>query len=62
MSDDDFDAARFVELAAALNRIELSPDQRAGVIMNLENFRALHRRVRGDEAPDPPNPLGLFRP
>ncbi len=62
MSDDDFDAARFVELAAALNRIELSPDQRAGVILNLENFRALYRRVRGDEAPYPPNPLALFRP
>ena len=62
MSDDDFDAARFVKLAAALNRIELSPGQRTGVIMNLENFRALHRRVRGDGAPDPANPLGLFRP
>ncbi len=62
MSDDDFDAARFVELAAALNRIELSPDQRAGVITNFENFRSLHRRIRSDETSDPPNPLGLFRP
>ena len=62
MSDEDFDAARFVELAAALNRIELSSDQRAGVIMNFENFRALHDRVGGDDAPNPPDPLGLFRP
>ncbi len=62
MSDEDFDAARFVELAAALNRITLSSDQCPGVIANLENFRALHDRVRGDETPNPLVPLGLFRP
>lgn len=62
MSDEDFDAARFVELAAALNRIELRSDQRPGVIMNLENFRALHDRVRADGTPNPPDPIGLFRP
>ena len=62
MSDEDFDAARFVELAAALNRIELSSDQRRGVITNFENFRTLHERVRSAEAPTPQDPLGLFRP
>ena len=62
MSDEDFDTARFVELAAALNRIEVTPDQRAGVIMNFENFRALIDRVRDDEAPNPLDPIGLFRP
>ncbi len=62
MSDEDFDAARFVERAAALNRIELSSDRRPGVVQNFENFRALHGRVRDDGAPNPQDPLGLFRP
>mgnify|MGYP002528281856 CR=1 FL=1 len=64
MSDEAFDAARFVEMAATLMGIDLGPDRRAGVIANFESFIALHDRVRG-EAPDPPNPadpLGLFRP
>jgi hypothetical protein len=62
MSDDAFDAERYVDQAAALGRIELGPDRRPGVITNFENFRALHGRVRGYEAPDAPDPLGVFRP
>jgi hypothetical protein len=62
MTDDDFDAQRFIELAAALNGIPPDPDRYAGVIMNFENFRALHARVRGDGAPNPLDPAGLFRP
>ena len=41
MSDDDFDAERFVDHAAALNGIRLAPEQRPGVIANFESFRAL---------------------
>ena len=62
MSDEEFDTEKFVESAAALNGIEMSPDQRAGVIMNFENFRALHTRVKGDGKPHPLDPIGLFRP
>ena len=47
MSDEEFDAERFVELAAALNRIELSSEQRPGVIINFKNFRSLHDLVAG---------------
>ncbi len=65
MPDEAFDAARFVDVAAALMGIDLGPDRRAGVIANFESFIALHGRVRGGEVPgppDPPDPLGLFRP
>jgi hypothetical protein len=62
MSDEDFDAARFVAAAAALVGIEVTPGQRPGVIMNFENFRALHRRIADDGTPNPPDPIGLFRP
>ena len=62
MSDEEFDAERFVELAAALNRIELSSEQRPGVIMNFKNFLALYVLVESDEAPNPSDPLGLYRP
>ncbi len=61
MADEAFDATRFVEVAASLMRIDLGPDRRAGVIANFESFIALHDRVRG-EAPNPADPLGLFRP
>ena len=62
MTDEDFDTQQFVELAAALNGIALDPDRRAGVIMNFENFRALHDRIRGDGTPSPLDPMGLYRP
>ena len=62
MSNKEFDVERFVELAAALNGIELSIEQRSGVVINFENFRSLHDLVKNDEASDPPNPLGLYRP
>ena len=62
MSNKEFDVERFVELAAALNGIELSIDQRSGVVINFENFRSLYDLVKNDEASNPPNPLGLYRP
>ena len=62
MNDEDFDTQQFVELAAALNGVALAPDRRAGVIMNFENFRSLHDRVRGDGTPNPLDPMGLYRP
>ena len=62
MSDEDFDTASFVAAAAALVGIDVTPDQRSGVIMNLESFRALHQRIKVEETPDPTDPLGLFRP
>ena len=62
MSNKEFDVEQFVELAAALNGIELSIEQRSGVVINFENFRSLHDLVKNDEASDPPNPLGLYRP
>jgi hypothetical protein len=62
MPDKEVDATAFVELAAALNGIEITPDQRPGVIMNFENFRALQRRIMAGDAPNPLDPLGLFRP
>ncbi len=62
MADEAFDAARFVDQAAALNGIDLGPDRRLGVIANFESFIALHHRVRGYEAPDAPDPLAVFRP
>ena len=62
MSDKEFDVERFVELAAALNGIELSIEQRSGVIINFKNFSSLHDLVKCDEASDPPDPLGLYRP
>jgi hypothetical protein len=62
MSDDDFDAERFVDHAAALNGIRLAPEQRPGVIANFESFRALHRRFAGYDAPASPDPLAVFRP
>ncbi len=62
MSDKDFDVERFVKLAAALNGIELSIEQRSGVIINFKNFRSLHNLVECDEASNPPDPLGLYRP
>ncbi len=62
MSDDVFDSERFVDLAAALNGIGIGPDQRPGVIANFENFRALYDRIKGDDAPEPPDPLAVFRP
>ena len=62
MSDEVFDAERFVKLAAALNGIELSTEQRPGVIINFKNFRSLHDLVECDEVSNPPNPLGLYRP
>ncbi len=62
MSDDDFDAERFVDQAAALNEIRLAPEQRPGVIANFESFRALHRRLTGYDAPVSPDPLPVFRP
>ena len=62
MSNKEFDVERFVELAAALNGIELSIDQRSGVVINFENFRSLHDLVKRDQASDPSDPLGLYRP
>ncbi len=65
MSDEAFDAERFVDHAAALNGIRLGPDRCPGVIANFENFRALYDRIRGydaPDAPDAPEPLAVFRP
>ncbi len=62
MSDDAFDAERFVDHAAALNGIRLGPEQRPGVIANVESFRALHHRVTGYDAPESPDPLAVYRP
>ena len=62
MSNKEFDVERFVKLAAALNGIELSIEQRSGVIINFKNFSSLHDLVKSDEASDPPDPLGLYRP
>ena len=62
MSNKEFDVEQFVELAAALNGIELSIEQRSGVITNFKNFRSLHDSVKRDEESDPPDPLGLYRP
>ena len=62
MSDKEFDVERFVKLAAALNEIELSIEQRSGVINNFKNFCSLHDLVKRIEAFDPPDPLGLYRP
>ena len=62
MSDKEFDVERFVNLAAALNGIELSIEQRSGVIINFKNFNSLYDLVKSDEVSDPPDPLGLYRP
>ena len=62
MTDKEFDVERFFILAAALNGIELSIEQRSGVIINFKNFNSLYDLVKSDEASDPPDPLGLYRP
>jgi hypothetical protein len=62
MIDGEFDAVAFVEAAAALLALDLTPESRAGAAMNLEIAADHARNLLAAQIADGAEPAPVFAP
>lgn len=62
MAEAEFDAAAYVDAAAALIWLPLDPAHRPGVILNLERIAEMARLVMEFPLGDEAEPAPVFRP
>ncbi len=62
MAEKVVDPAHYIERAAEIMGVPVSSERLPAIIVNFENFLALYRIVQGIDAPECPDPLGVFRP
>jgi len=60
--DRPFDAAAYVDAAAALTRLPLDPTHRLGVILNMQRIAEMAALVMAFPLPDDVEPAPVFRP
>ncbi len=61
-ADRSFDAAAYVDAAAALIELRLDPAHRPGVILNMQRIAEMAALVMAFELPDDAEPAPVFRP
>ena len=62
MSDEDDRIEQYVDQAAALMGLPVSPEARPAVIANFRNMMELYAAAMGDDETLPIDPPGVFRP
>ena len=62
MAEQPFDAAAYVDAAAALVGLPLDPAHRPGVVLNLERIAQMAALVTDFPLPDAAEPAPVFRP
>ena len=62
MADRPFDAAAYVDAAAALIGLPLDPTHRPGVILNIERIAEMAGLVMAFPLPEETEPAPVFRP
>ncbi len=62
MADQPFDAAAYVDAAAALIGLPLDPAHRPGVILNVQRIAEMAALVMAFPLPDDVEPAPVFRP
>ena len=62
LADQPFDAAAYVDAAAALLGIAIDPAYRPGVVLNLERIAQMASLVMDFPLPDEAEPAPVFRP
>ena len=61
MADRPFDAATYVDAAAALIGLPLDPEHRPGVILNIERIAEMAELVMAFALPEETEPAPVFR-
>ena len=62
MSTGSFDAERYLDVAAAAMGLQIAPEHRPGVIVNLERLAEVARQVLEFPLPDETEAAPVFRP
>jgi hypothetical protein len=62
MADTDDDLAAYVIQAAQLMGVNLGAADRAAVVANFRNYRALYEAIRDFDLGDAVDPAGIYRP
>ena len=62
LADRPFDAASYVDAAAALTGLPLDPAHRPGVILNMQRIAEMAVLVMSFPLPDDAEPAPVFRP
>jgi hypothetical protein len=62
MGDGSFDAARYMDAAAAALALPIAPEHRPGVVANLERLAAMAALVMEFPLPDETEAAPVFRP